>query len=128
MPYRGSCGIVGEPGGNHWLYSEAYQRIAHPVLRVAQTRERGSLSATATAGFRQQAQETQDLHIFMHVLGLRRLQAAGMVLESRVGDDMTECLLADSALPVVLVPVHTRAELGLGVIQVEGKNLLQSNH
>src|ERR1035441_9612037 len=97
--------------------------MAHPVLRVAQTRERGSLSATATAGFRQQAQETQVLHVFMHVLGLRRLQAAGMVLESRVVDDMAECLLPDLAFPDVLVAVHTRAEIGLGVIQVEGKNL-----
>ena len=40
---------------------------------------------------------------------------------------MAECLLPDLPLPDVLVPVHPRAEVGLGVIQVERQNLLQSD-
>ena len=42
-------------------------------------------------------------------------------------DDVPECFLPELALADVLVPVHARAEIGLGVVQVESKHLFQPN-
>ena len=65
--------------------------------------------------------------ILVQIVGFGRLQAARMILESRVVDNMAEGFLPNLPLPDVLVPVHPRAEVGLGVVQVESENLLQSN-
>ena len=64
------------------------------------------------------------MHILVQILGFGGFQAARMVLESRVVDNMTEGFLPDPAFADVLVPIHPRAEVGLGIIQVERENLL----
>jgi hypothetical protein len=47
-----------------------------------------------------------------------------MLLESPIVDNMPECFLPDLALPDVLVAIYPRAQIGLGVVEVEGENLL----
>jgi hypothetical protein len=47
--------------------------------------------------------------------------------EPRVIDDQAEGLAPDLSLSDMGVPIHVRAELGLGIVQVKGKNLLQAN-
>jgi hypothetical protein len=42
-----------------------------------------------------------------------------------VVEDMAECFLANLPLADAVVAVHPRAEIGLGVVQMEGHNLLQ---
>jgi hypothetical protein len=44
-----------------------------------------------------------------------------------VVDDMAECFLANLPLADVVVAVHPRAEIGLGVVEVESQNLLQAD-
>ena len=51
-----------------------------------------------------------------------------MPTEARIVDNATKGFLADLAFADVLMPVHARAEVGLGIVQVEGEDLLQPDH
>ena len=50
-----------------------------------------------------------------------------MLLEPPVVDDVPKGLLPDFALADVLVPIHARAQVGLGVVQMECEDLLEPN-
>lgn len=56
----------------------------------------------------QRAQRSEVPHILVQILGLRGLQAARVLLESPIADNMLESRLPDLALPDVLVAIYPR--------------------
>ena len=60
----------------------------------------------------------------MQILRLGRLQTARAILKPQIVHNMTERLLPDLPLSDVLMPIHARAEVRFGIVEMEGENFL----
>ena len=83
--------------------------------------------ASSTLTVFQRAERRKVQNVFVEILRLRCLQTAGMILESRVVDDMSEPFKANMSPANVRMPVHARIEGCFGIVQMKRENLLQSD-
>ena len=62
----------------------------------------------------------------MQIIGFRRFQATRQVAKTRVVDEVPEGFAPDFSLADAGMAIHSRAEVGLGIVEVNGQNLVQA--
>src|SRR5712691_11873347 len=75
----------------------------------------------------ERSERRQVFHVLVQIGRLWRLQTAGQVSKAGIVDDVTECLAADFSLADPGVTIHTRAEIGLGIVEMKSEDAVQAN-
>jgi hypothetical protein len=73
------------------------------------------------------AEDGEVFDIFVEVGGLGSFEAAGVLGEARIVDDVSEGLTSDFALADACMAIDPGAEVGFGVVQVEGEDLVEAD-
>ena len=78
--------------------------------------------------FEQRAECGQVGSIFVQISGLGRLEASGCVGKSGIIDDVCERPFTDQPMADMVMPIDSRVQICLRVIEVKRQHLLQADH
>src|SRR5438874_2758372 len=86
------------------------------------------MGTSAATTLQETSQRFQVFHIFAQFFAFRCFEHFRNFFEPSVAHDETKRVEADLSFPDVLMSIYARAARGLGIVHVNGRESLESNH